>query len=64
VALPDGCRHVAVTVDPLGHAEIAQVRLVIGSRGSDDRGPGARGKLDGEAADATGRADGEHDVAR
>ena len=42
---------------------IAQVLVVLGQRGREDRGAGTRGELDGEAADAAGRADHEHRVA-
>ena len=41
----------------LADAELAQVRLVRGESGGDDGGAGAGGELDGEAADASGRAD-------
>ena len=46
-----------VTVEVLGNAELAQVVSVLRERRSDDRGTGAGGELDGEAADAAGRAD-------
>ena len=57
MAVPDGGDDVAVTVEVLGDAELAQVVGVPGERRSDDRGTGAGSELDGKAADAAGRAD-------
>jgi hypothetical protein len=57
VAVADRGDDVAVTVEVLGDAEFVQVVGVLGGRRSDDRGPGSGSELDGEAADAAGRAD-------
>ena len=55
--LADGGDDVAFAVEYFGDAEFAQVVGVLRERRSDDRGTGAGGELDGEAADAAGRAD-------
>ena len=55
VALAHGRRDVALARDQLADAEVAQVLLVLGQGGSDDRRAGVGGELDGEAADAAGR---------
>jgi hypothetical protein len=56
VALAGGRGEVAVAGQQLADAELAQVGLVLGQRRGDDGGAGTGGELDGEAADAAGRA--------
>jgi hypothetical protein len=63
VALARGCGEVAVAGQQLADAELAQAGLVFGQRRGDDGGAGAGGELDGDAADAAGRADDQHRVA-
>ena len=66
---PSGWRsRTAATMSPcavehLGHAEAAQVVLVFGESRGDDGGAGVDGELDGEAADAAGRAHDQQAVA-
>jgi hypothetical protein len=47
---------VAVTREHVADAELAQERLILGQRRTEDAGAGTRGELDGQAADPSGRA--------
>jgi hypothetical protein len=63
VLVAHGGGQVTVAGQQLADAERAQVGLVLGECGRDDGGAGAGGELDGEAADAAGRADDQDRVA-
>jgi hypothetical protein len=62
MALADSGNHVAVSVEMLGDAVVAQVVRVLGERLSDHCGVGASGELNGEVAYATRRADDQDGV--